>query len=69
MYRTPYRRAYKAADGSVMIELLDRTEIPLSEWQAHPEKYRVKVDVRDFDPITETWDEPQPEEPAFEDAR
>lgn len=68
MYRFPYRRAFKAADGSVMIELLDRTEIPLSEWQGNP-AYRVAVDVRDFDPITEKWDEPQAEEPSFEDAR
>lgn len=65
MYRFPYRRAFKAADGSVRIELLDRTEISLDEWKAHPEKYRVKVDVRDFDPITEKFDEPQAEEPSW----
>ena len=66
MYRTPYRRAFKAADGTRMIELLDRTEIPLTEWQANIEKHRVvdDRDPQDYDPISQTWNAPQTEEPA-----
>ncbi len=48
MYRTPYRRARRTETGQVMIELLDRTEIPLEEWQANIKQHRV-VETREWD--------------------
>jgi hypothetical protein len=65
MYRTPYRRAFKTEDGTRMIELLDRTEIPYEEWAGNP-AYRV-VETREYDENTGFID-PQPE-PDFEEPR
>ncbi len=66
MYRTPYRRAFWSADGTRMIELLDRTEIPYEEWAANIKNYRT-TETREYDPNTGYLD-PQPE-PDFEEPR
>lgn len=66
MYRFPYRRAFKAADGTSMIELLDRTEITLEEWRGNPEKYRI-IETRQYDENVGYLD-PEPE-PDFEEPR
>jgi len=66
MYRTPYRRAFWSADGTRMIELLDRTEIPYEEWAANITQYRT-VETREYDENLGYLD-PQPE-PDFEEPR
>lgn len=66
MNRTPYRRAFRSADGTRMIELLDRTEIPYEEWAANIAQYRV-VETREYDENLGYLDSQS--EPDFEEPR